>query len=71
MLKRKWWVSALLPPDAQYTPLEGGNHAQFGWYGPQPGDGKATLSHEEQETRIVAATVALLERMEERMDRSD
>jgi pimeloyl-ACP methyl ester carboxylesterase len=53
----------LLPPDAQYTPLEGGNHAQFGWYGPQPGDKEATLSHEEQEAQIVAATVALLERM--------
>jgi pimeloyl-ACP methyl ester carboxylesterase len=54
---------ALLPPDTWYTPLEGGNHAQFGWYGPQPGDGEATLSHKEQQVQIVAATLALLERV--------
>ena len=56
----------LLPPDTAYTPLEGGNHAQFGWYGPQSGDGEATLSHEEQQAQTVAATVALLESIQER-----
>jgi dienelactone hydrolase len=56
---------ALLPPDTQYTPLEGGNHAQFGWYGPQPGDGEAVLLHQEQQAQIVAATVALLERIKD------
>jgi hypothetical protein len=27
--------------------IEGGNHAQFGWYGPQEGDNPATISREE------------------------
>jgi len=30
--------------DAQVIEISGGNHAQFGWYGPQKGDGEATLS---------------------------
>ena len=29
--------------------LEGGNHAQFGSYGPQEGDGTATISPQEQQ----------------------
>ena len=30
--------------------LEGGNHAQFGSYGPQAGDGTATISQQEQQS---------------------
>ena len=47
---------ALLPADTRYVPIEGGNHAQMGWYGPQPGDGTATISREEQQQQVVAAT---------------
>jgi pimeloyl-ACP methyl ester carboxylesterase len=54
---------ALLPPDAVFVPIEGGNHAQFGDYGPQPGDNPATISAAEQQAQAVAATVALLERL--------
>jgi pimeloyl-ACP methyl ester carboxylesterase len=49
-----------LPPDTGWVPLAGGNHAQFGWYGPQAGDDAASLSHADQQARTVAATVALL-----------
>ena len=35
---------ALLPPGTTVQVIEGGNHAQFGNYGPQPGDGTATIS---------------------------
>lgn len=35
--------------------IQGGNHAQFGNYGPQKGDLPATLSAEEQQARTVAA----------------
>ncbi|HSN73905.1 MAG TPA: alpha/beta hydrolase, partial [Anaerolineae bacterium] len=28
----------LLPAATVWAPIEGGNHAQFGWYGEQPGD---------------------------------
>ncbi len=53
--------AVLLPPDTVWVPIEGGNHAQFGWYGPQTGDLEATISHEEQSAQVVAATLALLE----------
>ena len=53
----------LLPPDAEFVAIEGGNHAQFGWYGPQSGDNPALISHTDQQAQIVAATVALLERL--------
>ena len=33
--------------------IEGGNHAWFGNYGVQEGDGKATISHEEQQAQTV------------------
>ena len=33
--------------------MEGGNHAQFGNYGEQKGDGKATISAEEQQRQTV------------------
>jgi len=53
----------LLPPDTSWVAIEGGNHAQFGWYGPQAGDGTATISREEQQRQIVAATLDLLSRL--------
>ena len=40
--------------------IEGGNHEQMGWYTGQPNDPPATISREEQQRRIVAATVELL-----------
>lgn len=55
----------LLPPDTRWTAIEGGNHAQFGWYGPQSGDLVATLSRADQQAQIVLATVELLERVDE------
>ena len=50
----------LLPLDTSWVAIEGGNHAQFGWYGPQSGDNPATISREEQQKQIIAATLALL-----------
>ncbi len=50
----------LLPPGTVYVALEGGNHAQFGYYGPQPGDNDPALSQQEQQDRVVEATVNLL-----------
>jgi dienelactone hydrolase len=54
---------ALLPPSTQYVEITGGNHAQFGSYGVQPGDNPATISPEAQEQHTVDATVALLEQI--------
>jgi len=36
------------PPYAEYYEIDGGNHAQYGDYGKQAGDGQATISREEQ-----------------------
>ena len=40
--------------------IEGGNHAQFGNYGPQKGDLPATISAEEQQRQTVEAIEAFL-----------
>jgi hypothetical protein len=53
----------LLPAATVWVPIEGGNHAQFGWYGPQSDADVATISREEQQAQIVAATVETLERV--------
>lgn len=49
-----------LPPATQWLQIQGGNHAGFGYYGPQNGDGEATISREEQHAQTVAATVQML-----------
>ncbi len=51
----------LLPPETVWVVIQGGNHAQFGWYGDQNGDNPATISREEQQAQVIEATVALLE----------
>jgi len=51
----------LLPTDTSFMEIEGGNHAQFGWYGPQGGDNEPTITREEQQAQVVAAVVAFLE----------
>jgi hypothetical protein len=55
----------LLPANTQWVAIQGGDHAQFGWYGDQPGDNPATISRKEQQDQIVAANVALLEAISE------
>ncbi len=55
--------AALLPADTIWVVIEGGNHAQFGWYGDQAGDLPPTLSRQQQQEEIVRATVSLLEQL--------
>jgi hypothetical protein len=50
----------LLPPGTTWVAIEGGNHAQFGWYGPQNGDNEATISREDQQAQVIAATREVL-----------
>ena len=42
--------------------IQGGNHAQFGNYGPQKGDAPATISAEEQQARTVEAVAEFIAR---------
>jgi pimeloyl-ACP methyl ester carboxylesterase len=57
-------AQALLPASTRWTLIEGGNHAQFGDYGEQAGDGVALISASEQWQQTARATVELLQMME-------
>ncbi|MGA2766062.1 MAG: alpha/beta hydrolase [Spirochaetia bacterium] len=50
----------LLPSSTRWVTIPGGNHSQFGWYGNQDRDGKALISREQQQARVVRATLQLL-----------
>jgi hypothetical protein len=54
----------LLPPGTIMRVIQGGNHAQFGNYGLQPGDGTATISAADQQTQAADLTVRLLRAVE-------
>lgn len=47
----------LMPKNYKEVCIEGGNHAQFGSYGAQKGDGTAAISAEEQWARTVEAFI--------------
>jgi len=57
-------AAELLPDHTRWVEIEGGNHAGFGDYGAQPGDGTAALSKQEQWSRIVDAAVRFLSAFE-------
>ncbi|MCJ7657798.1 MAG: alpha/beta hydrolase [Anaerolineales bacterium] len=48
--------SLLLPENTSWVAIDGGNHAQFGWYGDQAGDNPASISREKQQQRIIEST---------------
>lgn len=52
---------ANLPPTATFTVIEGAVHAYFGDYGPQPGDGIPTISHDDARAQISAASVEFVD----------
>lgn len=52
----------LVPEDYKEICIEGGNHAYFGNYGEQEGDGKATISREEQQketTKLILEFISI------------
>lgn len=53
----------LLPATTRWVAIEGGNHAQFGDYGLQAGDGQASISAAVQQAQAAEATVAVLNEM--------
>jgi len=53
-----------LPPDATFIEIPGGNHEQNGWYTGQPNDPPATISREAQQAAVVAATLAMLAKVD-------
>lgn len=56
---------AYLPEATQWIEINGGNHAQFGWYGSQNGDGVATISREDQQQQAAMALIELLRGLED------
>lgn len=57
MNKEKYEENRSFVPNREEVILEGGNHAQFGDYGEQAGDGIATMSASEQLKKTVEAIV--------------
>ncbi len=49
-----------LPDDLTEVILEGGNHAGFGFYGPQKGDGEASIPREDQVEQTAALIVEFI-----------
>jgi len=52
---------AVLPADAVFVPVAGGNHEQMAWYTGQPNPGVATIPRAEQQHQVAAATITMLE----------
>ncbi|WP_299028439.1 alpha/beta fold hydrolase [uncultured Thermanaerothrix sp.] len=52
---------SLLPETTQWVVIEGGNHAGFGWYGDQAGDGLARIPREAQQQQVIEAVAGFLE----------
>ena len=48
------------PADTQFIVIQGGNHAQFADYGPQPGDNPATISAESQWQQTTEVTTQFM-----------
>jgi len=53
-----------LPPDTRYVVIDGGIHSFFGDYGLQSGDGTPSITKEQAQVRIQAASLDLLHRVE-------
>lgn len=52
-----------LPEETQFIQIDGGNHAGFGWYGEQNGDGILEISKADQQDQIAAATINFLQNL--------
>lgn len=51
---------ARLPAGSALVEIDGGNHAGFGHYGPQSGDGVATIDRDEQQRQAAETVLAFL-----------
>lgn len=56
---------SLMPEDYTELCMEGGNHAGFGNYGEQKGDGKARISSKEQQERTVEVIMQMIDEKKE------
>jgi pimeloyl-ACP methyl ester carboxylesterase len=56
---------SLLPDNTTWVEIQGGNHAQFGHYGPQAGDLEATIDLATQQDQVIQATLKQMQCGEE------
>ena len=54
----------LLPASTDYVLIEGGNHAQYAWYGNQRNDFTPTIDAATQQASIINATLSFLQELE-------
>jgi len=52
-----------LPDDTSLVEISGGNHAQFGDYGPQEGDGAASISRDQQQRLTTESILDFMEKL--------
>jgi len=52
-----------LPAHTRTVLIEGGNHAQFGYYGKQKGDGVATITREQQHMTVIEEILEILKKV--------
>lgn len=52
---------SLLPDNVVMYEIAGGNHGQFGWYGPQSGDGDATIDTKTQQDIIITQVIDFID----------
>lgn len=57
-----------LPEAVRWIEIQGANHAQFGYYGPQLGDGRATITRVDQQRRLVDLLIGELDRLTPKAD---
>lgn len=53
-----------LPASTRMVRIDGGNHSQFGWYGFQPGDRRATIAASAQREVMTREVIAMLTRVD-------
>jgi len=54
---------ATMPATTRWVEVVGGNHAHFGWYGVQDGDGESAITREQQQQLVHSTTLELLAEM--------
>lgn len=59
-----------LPESARWIEIIGGNHAQFGYYGPQLGDGRASITRLDQQRQLLDVLLGELDRLASTADSS-
>ncbi len=56
-------AESVLPPTTRHVVIQGGNHAQFGEYGPAEGDGKAMIDGGRQRAMVLDSLASFLDKV--------